>query len=125
LRRACRVLTTELKDPDETLMLATYGGFLVTVCPHYGVTPQEVRATSPQRGATADKRWQACAHARQAAIYLTNTALGVQQHRLARALGLTRAAVCLAIRSVEDRRDDKAFDALMVEAQAMITGRQE
>lgn len=122
LARLKQEVARELSDD---LLLATYGGFLAAISPFYGVTPCQVRATSAQAGATADKHWRACAHARQAALYLTNTALGVGQKRLALALGLTPAAVCLALRSVEDRRDDASFDAALSAAQLAVTGRSE
>lgn len=125
IARLTAALTGFVAPVSDEVLLATYGGMLVAIAPHYGVTPAQVRAVSPQSGATGNVHWRACAHARQAAIYLANTALGLSQKRLALALGLTPAAVCLALRSVEDRRDDAAFDAALQAAQLAVTGRAE
>lgn len=105
------------------LIRATYRGFVVVLCDHFGVTPDDVENADPRAGATADPHWRACAHVRQAATYLTNTALGLKQRRLAEVLELTPAAVCLALQAVEDRRDDPAFDAMIRRAAKTITGR--
>jgi hypothetical protein len=107
------------------LIRATYRGFVVVLCDHFGVTPDDVENADPRAGATADPHWRACAHVRQAAIYLTNTALGLKQRRLAEVLELTPAAVCLALRAVEDRRDAPAFDAMIRRAAKTITGRED
>lgn len=45
------------------------------------------------------------------AIYCANQFAGVRQARLAAHLGLTRAAICQAIRRIEELRDDAGFDA--------------
>jgi hypothetical protein len=105
------------------LVRATYRGFVVVLCDHFDVTPDDVAGADPRAGATADPHWRACAHVRQAAIYLTNTALGLKQRRLAEVLELTPAAVCLALQAVEDRRDDPEFDAAIRRAARTITGR--
>ncbi len=112
-------------DPD--LVRGVYAGFLVQMAAHYSVTVDQVRASDPQRAeaGSASGIWYRCAHARQAAIYLTNTAIAVKQRRLAELLDLTPAAVCLAIKDVEDRRDDPAFDQALKRATWMITGRDE
>jgi transcriptional regulator with XRE-family HTH domain len=127
LRRALRALEKAKAAPSklEALTLASYAGFLEMTARHYGVTADEVRAASPQRGATASAHWKACAHARQAAIYLVNVGLGIEQARIAAMLGLTPAAVCLALKDVEDRRDDGAFDRMIIVAQRALTGREE
>lgn len=118
-----QVLQAQAKTaPTKPWILSTYGGFLVAMAPFYGVTPSAVRAADPQRGATASTHWQACAHARQAAIYLTHTALGLPQRALAAALGVTPAAVCLGLKSVEDRRDDPAFHAALEAAHRDVMG---
>lgn len=110
---------------EKALVLSTYRGFVAVLCEHFGVTPDDVDAADPRAGATADPHWRACAHARQAAIYLTNTALGLKQRRLAEVLELTPAAVCLALRAVEDRRDDPDLDVALRRAAKTITGREE
>jgi hypothetical protein len=106
--------------PDTLLIRATYGGFVLAVAERLGVRPTDVHAQDPRRGATADPEWRRLAQVRQAAIYLTNVALGVKQSRLADALGLTPAAICLGLRSVEGRREDPAFDRMLEEIGAAV-----
>jgi len=102
-----------VREPDTILIRAVYGGFVASIAVHMGVRPDDVHAQDPRLGATADPEWRRLAQVRQAAIYLTNTVVDVRQARLAHVLGLTPAAVCLGLRSVEDRRDDPDFDALL------------
>lgn len=106
-----------------SLVEATYGGFLAAVCQLMGLDVAEVRASDPRAGKTADVAWRAAARARQLALYLTNVSLGVRQRVLARVVGLTPAAVCLALRTIEDLRDDPAFDQLVEAAARAVTGR--
>jgi transcriptional regulator with XRE-family HTH domain len=108
---------------EAELIRSTYRGFVLALADDFGVTAEAVAAADPRAGATADPHWRACAHVRQAAIYLTNTALGLKQRRLADVLELTPAAVCLALKAVEDRRDDPALDATLRRASKAITGR--
>ena len=107
------------------LIRATYAGFVLALAPAVGVTPEAVAAADPRANLGFDPTWRTCRHVAQAALYLTNTSLGVRQKRLAEALGLTPAAVCLALRAVEERRDDPEFDRLMARASKIITGREE
>lgn len=100
-----------------------YGGFLAAAASHYGVSPEQVRESNPRAGTTADATWRACAHARQTAVYLCNVAGGISQRAIARAVGLTEAAVCLSIQSIEDRREDPAFDRFVDQAAKAVTGR--
>lgn len=129
LRAALRQLSSanpaKAASIDDTLVVATYNSFLVHLASALGHDVVAIRAQLQREGqCTADKAWRAASHVRQAAIYLTNTALGVPQFRLARALDLTAAAVCLAIRAVEDRRDDPGFDAILNTTEQLVTGRE-
>ncbi len=127
LRRALRALEKRQAPPSSDVDNARwdYAGALERTARFYGVTPEEVWATSPQRGATADAHWRACSHARQAAIYLVNIGKGTEQVKLATLLGLTPAAVCLALKAVEDRRDDPAFNEMLFSAMRALAGRDE
>lgn len=107
---------------DEPLLRAVYSGFVTALASAEGVDPADVHAQDPRKGATADRAWRRIAQVRQAAIYLTNTTLGVRQSRLAELLGLTPAAICLGLRSVEDRRDDPAFAALLDRIAGAVMG---
>lgn len=110
---ADRVVTVEL----------IYGGFLAQVAPFFKVTPEQVRAQNPRAATTADKAWSTVAHARQTAVYLTHVFGGVPQRAIARAIGLTEAAVCKAIQSIEDRRDDPKLDRMIDQAAKAVAGR--
>jgi hypothetical protein len=99
---------------------------LALVCQKLALDPVEVKAFDPQRGATASKDWRQAAHARQLAIYLVNTSGGVQQRTIAAALDLTPAAICLALKSVSDRRgdnDDSDIAKMLDELDRQITWR--
>lgn len=112
---------------DETLARVSYRACLGAVAPFYGVDVDAVVAetTAEALRRTVDGRWSAspAALARQAAIYLMNTAIGIQQRRLAELLGLTPAAICLAIRDVEDRREDTRLDRVLDAAERLLGGR--
>jgi len=105
-----------------SLVAATYGGFLAAVCRELALDVALVRAADPRAGKTADVGWRAMARARQLAVYLTNISLGVQQRVLARAVGLTPAAICLGLKTIEDLRDDIAIDALIERCARQVTG---
>ncbi len=107
------------------LVLATHRGFVLALAPVFGVTADQVAAADPRANLNFDPTWRGCRHVAQAAIYLTNTTLGLTQRRLAEILGLTPAAVCLALKAVEDRRDDPGFDGALRRASELIAGRPE
>ena len=93
---------------------AIYGAHLSAVCRHKGlsiedVTAQLTRAGEPQR----DRAWRQASYARQLAIYLTNTSNNVPQYLIAAATGLSKVAVCFALRAVEDLRDHSDYDQLI------------
>lgn len=105
------------------LVEATYGGFLAAVCAQLRLDVATVRVADPSLGQNTGSGGVAASRARQLAIYLTNTALGVRQCVLARVIGITPAGVCIALRNIEDMRDDPAFDALVEAAARQVTGR--
>lgn len=51
--------------------------------------------------------------ARQTIIYLAHIALGLDVMEIADALNRDRSSVALALKTIEDARDDPAFDALL------------
>lgn len=87
-----------------------YVAHVALVAPLYAVTAEAVLSSDPRAGLTADDGWRRARHAAQAAMYAVNVVLGYRQASVARALGLTKAGVCLAVRAVEDRRDDPGLD---------------
>ncbi len=119
IRRALLRLSGKRASPD--LLAGCYGGFLALVAPEFGVTADTVRAM-PDNEKTSDKTWLACSLARRVTIYLLNTELSISQVRLATLLGQTPAAICIALRAIEDRRDDPAFDRLLCRIAKQVTG---
>jgi hypothetical protein len=107
-----------------------YRTYLAAVCEHQGLQPAEVerqlarpvqeirRGVFVQPGACGyrilvDRDWKAAVYARQLALYLANTSDNIPQALLAQATGLTPAAVCIALRAIEDLRDHGDYDALV------------
>ncbi len=59
--------------------------------------------------------------ARDCALYLTVTAIGIPASRLARALGRPRQRVCAACSRMEDARDRQSVEALLSRLEAVLT----
>lgn len=102
-------------------MIALRAGAAALVAPFYGVTASEALAPAGEEK-TGDALWLAAARARQAAIYLVHATLACSQAELGRAFGVSKVAIHLAVRAVEDRRDDPAFDALLTDAGRLLGG---
>lgn len=98
----------DLAVSENRLTLYTYLAVLALVCREKGVDPALVQANDPARKATADPDWLLAAQMRRLALYLANCGLGLNQAPLAKATGLTPAAVSLAIQKLEARRDTDA-----------------
>lgn len=100
---------TALCTVDEARVI--YDLYLRAVCQHQGLMLNEVLRQLARPGRpNIDSQWRAATYARQLAMYLANTAHNVPQRRLADVTGLTPAAVCLALRSIEDVREVATFD---------------
>lgn len=102
---------------------AVFEAFLASACRHLSLDLAVVKASEPSRRATACHSWRQQAYVRQLALYLANQATGLPQAELARAIGVTRAAVCAAVREVEDRRDEPTFDALVAAIERDVVGK--
>ncbi len=103
---------------------ALYAGALAIIARHYGVAPEEALTRGGEER-TGSASWRAAAHARQAALYLVHAVAECGQSEIARAVGISKVAVHQAVRSVEDRRDDPAFDRAMDQAERMLRGEKE
>lgn len=71
----------------------------------FGVTQQDVEAPT--------RRSREAALARQAAMYLAHVAFELPLSRVAQAFGRDRSTAAHACHRIEDRRDDREFDAWM------------
>ncbi|OKO68202.1 hypothetical protein AC629_42285 [Bradyrhizobium sp. NAS80.1] len=88
-----------------------YQAYLAAVCQHQDLRPREVERQLARPGKpNVDIQWRRAAYARQLALYLANTAHNVPQKLLAEVAGITPAAVCLALKAIEDLRDIRSFD---------------
>jgi hypothetical protein len=90
---------------------SSYHSYLAAVCAYQGLKLREVMKQLAREGRpNFDRDWRAATYARQLAAYLTNTTLNVPQKWLADIAGLTPAAVCLALKAIEDMRDHGDYD---------------
>jgi hypothetical protein len=111
---------------DDTLASATFCGFLAVVCHRRGLDFGAVMQQLARSGTlTLDTEWCAASQAREIAIYLASVICNLRNASLHRALGLSRPAVTLALRRVEDRRDDPEFDAEIRALVMIMTGKDE
>ncbi len=128
LRRLRAGLTAppQAKPPvNEALTAYAYRGFLAAYAQAAGVDLEAVLASEPKRRANSNALWREAARLRALAVYSTAKKFDLRGARLAAAIGLTRQAVSLMFRRVEDMRDDPDIDALIERAGRMLSGRQE
>lgn len=71
----------------------------------FGVTQQDLEAPT--------RRSREAALARQVAMYLSHVAFELPLSRVAQAFGRDRSTAAYACHRIEDRRDDREFDAWM------------
>jgi chromosomal replication initiation ATPase DnaA len=81
----------------------------------FGVPVGELRAPTRRRAAVAQ--------ARQCVMYLAHTVIGASYSAIGEACGRHRRTVAKGCRSVEERRDDPAFDALLARLEAFVLAR--
>lgn len=81
-----------------------------------------VLKSDPGRRATQDPAWMAAAEVRRLAFYLMNAGAGMKQTEVARAAGVKKQTVSLAVRELEDMREDAKFDAMLDRLTAQIVG---
>ena len=99
---------------DISAMLAANFRLLMIICAvATELDPIMVQESEPGAKKAANKDWRAASFCRWMAQYLMNTGLGVSQAEVARASGVTKQAVSLAMGEVELRLDDPDFGALM------------
>ncbi|MDE0921490.1 helix-turn-helix domain-containing protein [Aurantimonas coralicida] len=110
-------------DAHSRLVRTCYFAALTLVCQRAGADPAEVRRHDPSRRATGDPAWLQAANLRRHAIVVVNQGLNVAQGEIARALAMTPAAICVAMKAVEDQRDaDPDLDAMLDDLTAAMNG---
>lgn len=107
------------------LIRAVYRGYVATLAPRLGADAALVLSSDPRRSANFDPAWAAAARVRSLALYCAAIELDIPGARLAAAVGMTKQAISVAMRRVEDMRDDPAVDALLEECGRLISGRGE
>ena len=90
---------------------AIYRVVLALTAQSLGLDPVSVQVSDPGAKKAANREWREASLARWMAQYLLNTKLNMPQAQVARASGVTKQAVSLAMREIELKRDDPEFDA--------------
>jgi hypothetical protein len=121
-REAGREKLTDGKQPSASKVAAQYRmavGFVAFVA---GVKPQFILAADPNRRATADPAWLKAANLRRIALYIANIYLNVPQADLARAAGMSKAAVSVAMNDVEDDRGNPEIEVILAAVEGAFEG---
>jgi chromosomal replication initiation ATPase DnaA len=92
-----------------------FGSIETAVANAFAVPLAELRAPT--------RRTASAAFARQTAIYLAHTLMGLSYSAVARAVGRDRTTVAHACRVLEQRRDDPAIDAIVVRLEHVVGAR--
>ncbi len=90
---------------EEILVDLTYRFAVALIAARLDVDPTLVHAADPARRATQSPDWMKAARVRRLAVYVVNQYGGIAQVKVAKAAGLTKAAVCQAIKEIEDQRE--------------------
>lgn len=119
LRRCKRALSRLSGSPDELVkggrdVLIVYMPVCALVAREMNVPMDIVRENPPAAKATQNEDWMRAARVREITTYLVNTAIGLQQVNIARALGVSQAAISKICRKIEEERDDNAQLELVV-----------
>jgi transcriptional regulator with XRE-family HTH domain len=75
-----------------------------------GTNAAFVFSHDPAKRATANPDWMRAAELRRKALYMANVVVGLPQATLARAAGMTKSAVSLAMQELEADRPDSGED---------------
>lgn len=107
LRFAAQRIKAQVQDgPYDPAWI--YRLLLVAAALALALDPEAVVASRPSAKAVADPRWKDAARARRLAFYMMNTGAGYSQVEVAKAAGVTKAAVSLAVREIEEAREGGA-----------------
>jgi len=117
LKRSARLDAAERETdgatPHKSSVAAQYRIALALVASVTGAQVSEVLAADPSRRATADAGWMKAAETRRLALYVANQYLNVPQSALARAARMTKSAVSIAMKELEDLRDRPDVHAVL------------
>ena len=99
--------------PGGEYAAASYRLTVSIIADKAGVSPAAILAADPAKRATADPTWLAAAKQRRLALYVAHIYLRIPQAELARAAGMSKAAVSIAMNDVEDLRGEPETEALL------------
>lgn len=112
-----RLAISRLRHGDRTpggeFAAAGYRIALSIIADKAGVSPGAILTADPAKRATADAAWLAAAKQRRLALYVAHIYLRIPQAELARAAGMSKAAVSIAMNDVEDLRGEPETEALL------------
>lgn len=130
LRRALAGKPAQVRTPPPPVMIRTvYRGFMLAIAQEFfpglpaDAAAIEALAQDPALSANPNVKWAAAAKARSLAVYCTVIELNLPGAQVARAVGVTRQAVSVMLRRVEDLRDDPAIEALIGRAGEILIGK--
>ena len=87
---------------------------VLAICSHAaGLTILDALQVDTRANRPRDQDWLAIMRCRQAAMYIVNTEGNIRAADLARALKISKQAVSKALHAIEDKRDDRDFDAYL------------
>lgn len=117
LKRSERVDAAERETdgatPHKSSVAAQYRIALALVASVTGAQVAPVLDADPNRRATADAAWMKAAQTRRLALYIANQYLNVPQSALARAARMTKSAVSIAMKELEDLREQPDVHAVL------------
>jgi transcriptional regulator with XRE-family HTH domain len=108
---------------NSELVLSAYRGWAAHFASLLRIDVGRALASDPGLRANASAEWRQAAQVRELAVYCVVTELNLGGAKVARAIGVTRAAVSLMLRRVEDARDDPTLSEMIEQAAALISGR--
>jgi hypothetical protein len=96
---------TDGATPYKSSVAAQYRLALALVASVTGQRVGDILDADPNKRATADAVWLRASQARRLALYVANQYLNVPQAALAKAARMTKSAVSIAMKELEDMRD--------------------
>lgn len=122
LKLALQRLKTARETDTSLQMAIVYRMAVALAAQALGRDAAEVLGSDPGRRATQDPAWMAAAEVRRLAFYLMNAGAGFSQTETARAAGVKKQTVSLAVRELEDMRENADFDRMLDRLTAQIMG---
>ncbi len=119
-----RLIVTPEADtsPQSAFCNMSIRAAIALICEARGLDAEKIQNSIASKRATQSPEWLEAARVRRDAWALVSNAFGISGSDLARAAGVSKAAISLALRAVEDARDDRDFDREMERLERALTG---